>query len=213
MENGRSSKLLSVWGCLFSAYFSVVMFTVPYYNWRYASENGFVKWLLLGEIVPTFQGLVWPYTMYADRRHGQEVATEKAARERYSKELAEVLAAQGDSMKNGNVLAGRFQERMNLKGRKEAMRLLAVSMKDVVKRQREFVDRLMRITPPTSVQKFHSALLEMNRGAIPYTELMLAKSEQADFEGFGQVTKEAEKYTAEWLPKIRAEADKAQIEM
>jgi hypothetical protein len=38
-----------------------VMFAVPYYNWQYARENGFAKWLLWGEIVPTLKGSAWPY--------------------------------------------------------------------------------------------------------------------------------------------------------
>lgn len=34
---------------------------IPYYNWEYAKNNGFVKWLLLGEIVPTAKAFAWPY--------------------------------------------------------------------------------------------------------------------------------------------------------
>lgn len=33
----------------------------PLYNWRYAKENGFVKWLLLGEVVSTAKSFIWPY--------------------------------------------------------------------------------------------------------------------------------------------------------
>lgn len=32
-----------------------------YFNWRYARENSFLRWLLLGEVVPTLQGTIWPY--------------------------------------------------------------------------------------------------------------------------------------------------------
>lgn len=38
-----------------------------YYNWQYAKDNGFVKWMLLGAIVPTFKGFVWPYYVFYDR--------------------------------------------------------------------------------------------------------------------------------------------------
>ena len=34
---------------------------VPYFNWQYAKNNGFMKWLLLGEIIPTGKALIWPF--------------------------------------------------------------------------------------------------------------------------------------------------------
>jgi hypothetical protein len=37
----------------------------PYFNWLYAKEHGFTKWLLLGEIVPTAQALAWPYYAFS----------------------------------------------------------------------------------------------------------------------------------------------------
>ncbi len=33
---------------------------VPYYNWNYAKNNGFMKWVLFGEIVATAKGIAWP---------------------------------------------------------------------------------------------------------------------------------------------------------
>jgi hypothetical protein len=36
-------------------------FAALYFNWKYATENGFVRWVLLGELVPTAKSLVWPY--------------------------------------------------------------------------------------------------------------------------------------------------------
>ncbi len=39
---------------------AVFIFT-PYYNWQYARENGFVRWLLLGEVVSTVKAFGWPY--------------------------------------------------------------------------------------------------------------------------------------------------------
>jgi hypothetical protein len=32
-----------------------------YFNYLYAVENGFLAWLWFGEIVATFQGLLWPF--------------------------------------------------------------------------------------------------------------------------------------------------------
>lgn len=36
----------------------------PYYNWQYAKKNGFIKWLILGEVVATIKSTVWPYFMF-----------------------------------------------------------------------------------------------------------------------------------------------------
>lgn len=38
---------------------AILVFT-PYFNWQYAKEHGFLSWLLLGEIIPTAKGLLWP---------------------------------------------------------------------------------------------------------------------------------------------------------
>jgi len=37
---------------------------IPYYNWQCAKNDGFVKWLLLGEIVPTAKAFAWPYFVF-----------------------------------------------------------------------------------------------------------------------------------------------------
>lgn len=42
-------------------YFIGLMISGAYFNWQYAKENGFLKWLFLGEIVPTLQSTIWPY--------------------------------------------------------------------------------------------------------------------------------------------------------
>lgn len=38
---------------------SVAIFGV-YYNWEFAKDNGFIMWLLFGQIVPTFKAMIWP---------------------------------------------------------------------------------------------------------------------------------------------------------
>ncbi len=32
-----------------------------YFNWQFAKENGFLKWILLGELIPTLKASIWPY--------------------------------------------------------------------------------------------------------------------------------------------------------
>lgn len=47
---------------IFTLYIFLSIFIfLPYYNWKYASENGFVKWILLGEVVSTFKAVTFPY--------------------------------------------------------------------------------------------------------------------------------------------------------
>ena len=51
-------------GYAVSLYMMSVMCMVPYFNWRFAKDNGFIAWLFLGEIVPTAKGLVWPFFVF-----------------------------------------------------------------------------------------------------------------------------------------------------
>lgn len=46
---------------VFYLYWLGVIVAAPYFNWEYARRNGFMRWFLLGEIVPTLKATVWPY--------------------------------------------------------------------------------------------------------------------------------------------------------
>ena len=54
-------------GLAFSLYIFGTMAAVPYFNWRYAREHGFVSWILLGEVVATGEGIAWPYFVFRPR--------------------------------------------------------------------------------------------------------------------------------------------------
>ena len=43
--------------------FSAMIMTT-YYNWKYAVEYGFIKWLLFGEIVASLKGAIWPFFVF-----------------------------------------------------------------------------------------------------------------------------------------------------
>ena len=60
-DRPKSSPIAKIVGILLNLYFISVMVAIPYFNFRYAKKHGFVTWLLLGEIVPTAQAVVWPY--------------------------------------------------------------------------------------------------------------------------------------------------------
>lgn len=61
MKKLMSNVLLGILG-LYIISLSVV---TPYYNWQYAKEHGFIKWVLFGEIVATMKSTIWPYYAFA----------------------------------------------------------------------------------------------------------------------------------------------------
>ncbi|MFC1479164.1 hypothetical protein ACFL6F_01070 [Planctomycetota bacterium] len=53
--------LIYILNTVFMLYFMSLMIMIPYFNWCYARDKGFVKWLFLGEIVATGKGIAWPF--------------------------------------------------------------------------------------------------------------------------------------------------------
>jgi hypothetical protein len=56
-----------------------VMGSGAYFNWTYARDNGFIKWLLLGQIVPSAKAFIWPYFTYEHFEAKARRAAEDAA--------------------------------------------------------------------------------------------------------------------------------------
>src|SRR6266849_9921658 len=52
---------------VFGVYFIGASLSAVYFNWTYARDNGFLKWMLLGQIVPTAKAVVWPYYLVRSR--------------------------------------------------------------------------------------------------------------------------------------------------
>lgn len=52
-------------------YFMSLAVMTPYYNWQYAKEHGFIKWLFLGEIVATLKSTAWPYFVFSSEQRSQ----------------------------------------------------------------------------------------------------------------------------------------------
>jgi len=48
-----------------------IIIIVPYYNWQFIKENSFMKWLLLGQIVPTAKAIIWPYYVFFNNNQGK----------------------------------------------------------------------------------------------------------------------------------------------
>jgi hypothetical protein len=57
-ERNLTQKLTAV---LLWFYFVTVALAGVYYNWQYAREHGFARWLLLGEGEPSGKAFFWPY--------------------------------------------------------------------------------------------------------------------------------------------------------
>jgi hypothetical protein len=43
-----------------------VIATLPYFNWQYARDHGFLRWLFFGELVATAEALIWPAPLAID---------------------------------------------------------------------------------------------------------------------------------------------------
>jgi hypothetical protein len=63
MSNPDGNRFIRL---LLSIYMATVVFAAAYYNWEYARDNGFARWVILGEIVPTAKALVWPYFAFSE---------------------------------------------------------------------------------------------------------------------------------------------------
>jgi len=55
----RAAALLAQ--ALAVVYFIPLTLFVPYYNWTYARDHGFVSWFCFGEVVATAKAIGWPY--------------------------------------------------------------------------------------------------------------------------------------------------------
>jgi hypothetical protein len=89
MSSAAGNKFLPF---LLSLYLTTVGIAATYYNWEYARTNGFVRWLILGEIVPTAKALVWPYFAF------------------HSDDLSEVANPGGTKLKTAPLSAKQFSE-------------------------------------------------------------------------------------------------------
>jgi hypothetical protein len=69
-DGPKASPIAAIVKMLLNLYFISVVVAIPYFNFRYANKHGFVNWLLLGEIVPTAQALVWPYFAFSPGESG-----------------------------------------------------------------------------------------------------------------------------------------------
>jgi len=49
---------------ILTLYLSIAGLFALYFNWVYAANHGFGEWLMFGEIIPTLQGLIWPYYLF-----------------------------------------------------------------------------------------------------------------------------------------------------
>ncbi len=58
---GKKSPFQAIVIGIFMLYILSSSFAAAYFNWQYATQHGFLKWLLLGEITATLKGFVWPY--------------------------------------------------------------------------------------------------------------------------------------------------------
>ncbi|MCX6626542.1 MAG: hypothetical protein NTW28_02785 [Candidatus Solibacter sp.] len=61
-----AAKMKRTLSVVFAVWFFGAAIMLPYFNWQYAVEHGFMTWMFFGEIIPSAKALVWPY--YAFKR-------------------------------------------------------------------------------------------------------------------------------------------------
>ncbi len=66
--NKISNKMLASIVFIVNLYMISLFAMTPYFNWKYANEHGFVKWLYFGEVVATAKSVVWPYFIFFNRK-------------------------------------------------------------------------------------------------------------------------------------------------
>jgi hypothetical protein len=93
-DRPNSSPIAAIVGVLLNLYVISVMIAIPYFNFRYANKHGFVNWLLLGEIVPTAQAVVWPNFAFTGRSTPSLTDQEKDNLEHYHRSSDAVRQAQ-----------------------------------------------------------------------------------------------------------------------
>jgi hypothetical protein len=54
---------------VFAIHFFIAMFCAfPYFSWQYMKEKSFMEWLVLGEIEPMWQSMIWEYYVFFDKK-------------------------------------------------------------------------------------------------------------------------------------------------
>lgn len=56
------------------SYLFVAFLMVPYYNWQYAKDHGFVAWFVFGQFTPTAMALAWPYFVFLGDHQPSRIA-------------------------------------------------------------------------------------------------------------------------------------------
>lgn len=61
----RPVKLMgSLFGHVLGLYMTVASFSFIYFNFTFAKDNSFTRWMMLGFVVPSAKAMVWPYFVY-----------------------------------------------------------------------------------------------------------------------------------------------------
>jgi len=70
-------KVMAFGMIIFYLYAFTLLPMVPYFNWRYANEHGFVKWILFGDIIATAKSLIWPYFIFFGRYRSSAISSDE----------------------------------------------------------------------------------------------------------------------------------------
>lgn len=66
-SDSKLKELLSkIFSYIIGLYLLLSFIFIPYFNYVFIRENSFATWILLGEVVPTVKGFLWPYFLLAN---------------------------------------------------------------------------------------------------------------------------------------------------
>lgn len=184
--------------CIVYLYMTImVLFATPYFNWQYASQHGFIQWLLFGEVVPTTKAMIWPYFVYAD------ISSARRAAEERDKEKVYLQASEPIGKERGalNVYiareSGRIEE-LAKHDRKAALKALVSLFDTFADKNAELLARLEKLRPPSSLAEVHNITVEGTRGEIPLIRRMVSLLKAGDASGFQSAYSQLMNYDAEW---------------
>jgi hypothetical protein len=156
MNNDSQRPKLIVYAI--SLYLGTVICAAAFYNWQFAQNNGFVKWIFLGELVPSAKALAWPYFAFdvsdpspEDLATARYFVTMTQAIEEYQRQEPFLIS---ESARIAEIFDAR--EKVDPNG---ARQFLADSMEVLLAGVQPTLGKIVQIKPPKELREHYSLVL------------------------------------------------------
>lgn len=91
---------------------AILVFT-PYYNWQYAKTNGFMRWITLGQVVPTMKAAIWPYYVFSPAPKSKLISVHFVNSLNYSNQAAMLTYEKELNKETFMKMLGMFENALN----------------------------------------------------------------------------------------------------